>query len=77
MSRPVLSPRVAAPWRRRRAAERKMRRLIGMPLNHPERIADSDTAAEQGDFPAWAAELADAGLAAGDIILDERRSSDG
>jgi hypothetical protein len=55
--------------------EREWRAVLGVPEGYPERLAGADEAARQGDFPAWAAEMEEAGLSAGDIILSVRQEA--
>lgn len=59
--------------RRLGRGERQARRVFGVPANHPERITGSDKAGQRGHFPLWAAELAEDGIDAGQIISDYRR----
>jgi hypothetical protein len=56
--------------------EYQFRRAFGVGAGYPERVCGGDAAAQQGDFPAWADELAGDGLAAWDIIDAVRRESE-
>lgn len=57
--------------RHRSRAERDSRKHLRIPLAYPENVAGSDEAAEDGDFPAWLAELEKAGIVAGEIVREE------